>query len=375
MREGKKLLEEIDESKKLPGLYYTLDSAMGIEWATWFWLIGARGRGKSYASLETVTRAHVRYGAENVKIYYFRISDLSVKAMLANKGRKAVDAKIVRKYGLDITTKSNTLFNHGKPFIDFYALVSAAKTGKGVAEYDPDFLMDRPIDPKTGKKVKRFIYIIIDEFMMAEGIEKKSIGNPVDQFKIFIENILRDQEQLDYPAVRIFGCANSVSECNDFLAQLCGFIPENPGRYKLKRKHTIVDMIPNSQAYLDKRKNSIGADIMDYDEDSNYTNIIKRDLETLKPKRQRLKKVSGIIKFSKDPKDWFTVWDGIIIKRYNGQTFKPNQVIAMKRYLDSFYDPDLVKSVVDRYDVRGYLYNDLISQATFAAKLKEIKKQ
>ena len=40
--------------------------------------------------------------------------------------------------------------------------------------------------------------------MMAEGVEKKSVGNPVDQFKIYIENILRDQERMEYPAVRIF---------------------------------------------------------------------------------------------------------------------------------------------------------------------------
>lgn len=371
----KNLEDTLKKQKENEKLYYTLDGLMGNHWATWLWLIGARGRGKSYASVETVTRVYKQFGPENVKIYYFRISDTSVKAMLANKGRKAVDAKIVRKYDLDLTTKANTLYDHGKPFINFYALVSAAKTGKGVAEYDPDFLEKRPIDPKTGKPIRRFIFIIIDEFMMAEDVEKKSVGNPVDQFKIFVENILRDQEQLDYPAVRIMGCANSVSECNDFLAQLAGFIPEKPGRYRLKRKHMIVDMIPNTQAYLDKRKKSIGADIMDYEEDANYTNIIKRDLETLKPKSQRLKKLTGIIKFGKDHKSWFSIWDGNIIKRYNGQTFNQSMVISMKRYLDSFYNEDIVKGVFERFDARAYKYNDLISQATFAAKMKEIKKK
>ena len=28
----------------------------------------------------------------------------------------------------------------------------------------------------------------------SEGVERKSVGNPVDQFKIYLENILRDQE-------------------------------------------------------------------------------------------------------------------------------------------------------------------------------------
>ena len=371
----KKALKEVKEERlaKLEdklGLYYTMHSVLGVHWWNWIWSIGARGRGKSYAGVDTVLDFGKKYGQENVKCYYFRISDLSVKSMLANKARKAIDAKLVRKYDLDITTKANTIYNRGKPLMDFYALVSAAKTGKGVAEYDPDFLNQYYKDGK-----KRFIFIIIDEFMMAEGVEKKSVGNPVDQFKIFIENILRDQEQLPYRAVMIMGFANSVSECNDFLAQLAGFIPETPGRYYLKRKHMIVDNIPNSKAYLEKRKKSIGADIMDYDNDANYTNVVKRDLESLMNKGRQLIRVTTLLKFSKDPKDWFCVYDGRYIRRYRGETVNKNLIVGMKRHLDNFFDPDIVKDVFEMYDARAYIYADLISQATFAAQLKLLKKQ
>lgn len=369
-----KAVKELRQDKNL-GLYYTTQSLMGIPWWTWAWIIGARGRGKSFSVLDTVLSYQKKYGAENVKCYYFRISDLSVKAMLSNKARKAIDALLVRKYNLELTTKANVVYNRGKPIIDFYALVSAAKTGKGVAEYDPEFLNKRPIDPKTGKKQKRFIYIIIDEFMMAEGLEKKSIGNPVEQFKIFIENILRDQEQLDYPAVRIFGCANAVSECSDFLAQLANFIPERPGRFKLKRKHMIVDNVLNSEAYLEKRKKSISADILDYNNDSNYTNVVKRDLETLMKKNRKLIKVTSLIKFDKDPSHWFCLWDGKVIKKYNGQRVNKSVILSMKRYLDENFYPERVKNVFEMYDARAFLYSDLISQATFTAELKLIKRQ
>lgn len=373
-KKTKKLMTEISKTKrelKLEklGLYYTMHSAMGIPWWTWFWMIGARGRGKSYAAVDTVLGFQRKYGIENVKCYYFRISDLSIKSMLANRGAKCIDAKLARKYNMEITTKSNRLYNRGKPCMDFYALVSAAKTGKGVAEYDPDFLNKRP------KGIKRFIFIIIDEFMMAEDVEKKSVGSPVAQFKIFIENILRDQAQLDYRAVMILGCANAVSECSDFLAQLAGFIPETTGRFKLKRKHMIVDNIPNSEAYMKKREESIGADIMDYSKDSNYTNKIERDLATLKPKNRPLRKVTAIIKFSKDKTHWFTLFDNKIIKCYNGQICPKSAIIAMKRYLDERYNQELVKMIYERYDSRDFLYNDLISQATFAQELKLIKKQ
>jgi len=355
------------------GLYYTLRSAMGINWANWFWLCGARGRGKSYAFWDTYLGYCKKYGQENCKCYYFRVSDLSVKAMLNNKAAKAIDAKLVRKYNLDISTKGNVIFNHGKPLANLYALVSAAKAGKGIAEYDDEFLGNRPINPKTGKPIKRFIFLMIDEFQMAEGMEKKSIGSPVEQFKMYYENILRDQEQLDYRAVMIFGCANAVSECSDFLAQLCGLIPEKPGRYFLKRKHMVIDNIINSKAYIEKRKRSIGADIMDYDEDSNYTNVVKRDLDTLMPKGRRLRKVTALIKFSKDPKDWFCEYDGKIIRRYRRECVNRNLIQPMKRYLDEAYSADYVKSVIERFDARSYLFADLISQAVFAAKLKEVK--
>ena len=355
------------------GLYYTLRSAMGINWANWFWLCGARGRGKSYAFWDTYLGYCKKYGQENCKCYYFRVSDLSVKAMLNNKAAKAIDAKLVRKYNLDISTKGNVIFNHGKPLANLYALVSAAKAGKGIAEYDDEFLGKRPINPKTGKPIKRFIFLMIDEFQMAEGMEKKSIGSPVEQFKMYYENILRDQEQLDYRAVMIFGCANAVSECSDFLAKLCGLIPEKPGRYFLKRKHMVIDNIINSKAYIEKRKRSIGADIMDYEEDSNYTNVVKRDLDTLMPKGRRLRKVTALIKFSKDPKDWFCEYDGKIIRRYRRECVNRNLIQPMKRYLDEAYSADYVKSVIERFDARSYLFADLISQAVFAAKLKEIK--
>ena len=136
----------------------------------------------------------------------------------------------------------------------------------------------------------------------------------------------------------------------------------------------VIDNIVNSKAYIEKRKKSIGADIMDYDEDSNYTNVVKRDLETLMPKGHRLRKVSALIKFSKKPIDWFCEYDGKIIRRYRNECVARDLVRPMKRYLDENYNADYVNNIISRYDARAFMYADLISQAVFAAKLKEIKK-
>lgn len=382
MTEKEKVLKEIkkkgsmDEKIKQMGLYYTLQSLLGAP-VTWIWLCGSRGRGKSYATVDYILNQQKKYGPENVKYYHIRISDLSIKALLANNAQKAIEPALRRKYGLDISVKSNIIYSGGKPICEMYALVSAAKVAKGAALFDQDFIDKAPIDPKTGKKVKRKIYIVWDEFQMAEGVEMKTVGNPTDQFRIYIESLLRDQEQTkgNDPAVRILCCANSVSEAAGAMAQLMNFIPTKPGRYWLTRKHAVIDNIPNSEAYIEKRKKSIGADIMDMDNDANYTNVVKRDLESLIPKGTRLRKVTNIIKFTKEPSTWFTVWDGNIVKRWKNQTFSPGIVIPMRRYLNEVYDLDAVNNVFALYDSRAFKYADLVSQAFFAEQLKLLKKQ
>ena len=86
--------------------------------------------------------------------------------MLANKASKAIDPYLIDKYNLEITCKGNIVYDHGKPLIEFYALVSAGSKGKGVNLYDCNFF-------QRGKK--RFIVTIWDEFLMAEGIEMSSL--------------------------------------------------------------------------------------------------------------------------------------------------------------------------------------------------------
>lgn len=371
----KKIQEEDKEykSNKL-GLYLTPHALMGYHGYIHNLLLGSRGRGKSVISLDAPIAAKKKYGYENVKIFYFRLSDSSVKAMMANKAQKAIDPILIRKYDLEITTKANTVYDHGKPLIEFYSLTTAGKVGKGVNLYDANYFNDRPIG-KNGKPIKRFIYLILDEFLMAEGIEKKTVGNPVDQWKIYLESILRDQEKLDYDAVKIFYLANAVSECANFIGQLFDYIP-TPGDFgikKLTRKHCLIWNIPNSDAYIEKRKNSYTADIMNYENDPNYTNIVMRDLETIKPKSTRIVRVTNVIMFSKYPSDWYCIYDDKYIRKYRKEQVNKSKFIAMTRHLDNNFNSDLVKNIFERYDARAFMYADLISQASFGAKMKELK--
>ena len=122
-----------------------------------------------------------------------------------------------------------------------------------------------------------------------------------------------------------------------------------------------------------KRKKSYTSDVFDYENDPNYTNVIKRDLETIMPKTHRLNRVTRVIMFSKSPTDWFSVCDGNIIRLYKKESVKKSNYVAMIRHLDVDFFPEIVKNIFDMYDARAFLYADLISQASFAAKMKLLK--
>lgn len=355
------------------GLYLNTNHIFSLnsKGTTDFIYTALRGIGKSVISVETAIILKRKYGYDNVKCFYFRLTDNSIKAMLANKGEKAVDPYLVAKYNLEITAKGNKIYDHGKPLIEFYPLVSAGSKGKGVNLYDCNFFKSY-----KEKGEKTFVVTIWDEFLMAEGIEKKSVGDPVEQYKIYKEAILRDAEVIDdYTAVYNFLLANNVSECAAVTGALYNYIP-NPQNFKrvyLTRKRAMFWNVPVTDAYLKKRKNSYNANIMDYKNDPNYA-IIEKDLTLIKDKKTRLHRVTNLIKFNKmDKGKWFCVYDGNIIRQYKGECVSRSLIIPMRRYLDELFVPELVETVFDRFDARAFKFADLMSFALFQSQLKLLK--
>lgn len=365
--------KSIAKKKASLGLYLNTNHVFSLnnKGITDFIYTAIRGIGKSVISVETAIILKRKYGYENVKCFYFRLTDNSIKAMLANKGEKAVDPYLIDKYNLKITTKGNILYDNGKKLIEFYPLVSAGSKGKGVNLYDCNFFSKYK---KEGKKT--FIVTIWDEFLMAEGIEKKSIGDPVEQYKIYKEAILRDAEVIgEYNAVYNYLLANNVSECAAVTGALYNYIP-NPNNFNrvfLTRKRAMFWNVPITEQYKDKRKKSYNANILDYNDDPNYANI-ERDLSLIKPKNIRIRKVTNLIKFDKiNKKKWFCLYDGMYIRQYRGECVNKSLTIAMKRYLDEMFFQDLVQNIFDRFDAKGFMYSDIMSMALFQSQLKLLK--
>lgn len=371
-----KTADLLKKLKKPLGLYLSAQpfNGYGKEYVH-FIIAGARGRGKSVISLDAPIASCEKYGYENNKIFYFRLSDMSVKKLLANNADNLVDPLLVDKYKMSISRKGNIVYNHGKKLLEVYSLVSAPKN-KGIALYDYNFLNNRPIDPKTGKPIKRFIWLILDEFQIAEGLEKNSIANKSTAalFKIYTETILRDQQFLDYPAVRAYYLANNVSECSSFTTEMWGYyMPPGKNIVKCRRKNAVFINVPNSKAYIDKRKSSITGSITDFENDSNYSNQIQMDMSMIKPRKTRIRKVTALIKFSKNPNDWYCVYDDKYIKRYNNQTVSKELVIPMMRHLDNTFMQERRDQIFDLYDFQHFMYCDVATLANFRARMKELK--
>ena len=96
--------------------WYSLRSILGNDWAMFYCILGGRMTGKSYALAKFLCNQK-RKKKDQVKNYWLRISDTSIKFMLANKAEKLIDPDLVREYHLELTTKGMNVYDHGEIFM------------------------------------------------------------------------------------------------------------------------------------------------------------------------------------------------------------------------------------------------------------------
>ena len=145
------------------------------------------------------------------------------------------------------------------------------------------------------------------------------------------------------------------------------FIPDKFGRYKLKKKRAIIEYIEENEAYKKRREGTI-SDIM-MPNASTFTNEIKVDSSLVN--KNRCVHPTMIIKFTKSEDDWFTVWDGHVVHRWNKEKCKT--VIAMRPFLDEVYNQDLMNNIIKCFDARAFLYKDLITFKLFQSRTADLR--
>lgn len=337
--------------------WYSLRSIMGYQWAIFYFLLGGREAGKSYA----VTNFYVgQWRKYKRPFYWLRLTEASKRKLLMNNAEKLVDPDLRRKYNLDLVTNGDNVYEVTqrdakgkivkKELMARVMDLSTFYNDKGSGLFDADFLKDP----------KMYYNICLDE-MNREKNERNSF-DIVYAFVNQLENLVRSTKN----RMRIICVGNTLEEASDLLCAF-NFIPEEFGRFKLKKKRAVVEYIEPSQKYLDRRKGTV-ADIL-MPSASTFTNVIEAD-RTLVTK-QRLIKPNFIIKFSDDKADWFTVWDNNVIKKWNGEK---GQVIAMRPVLKfERYNAEQSKNIVMLFDSRCFLYHDLITFKQFQKQITILK--
>lgn len=356
-----KAIEEAEKTNTKGKEWYNLRPILGnANWAMLYVLLGGRESGKSYSVTDLFVHQFVN---EGIPFTWLRLTETQSRKLLQNNAERLVDPDLRRRYNLDLTTNGTNVYQvtkrsqpdkNGKTKIlqkKLMARVLCLSTfyqDKG-SIFDKDFLKD----PKMRYN------IACDEFQREKG--EKNTFDILYSFVNQIENLIRSTKD----RVKIFLIGNTLEDASDILCGL-NFIPEEFGTYKLKSTRCVIEYIEPSEKYLQRRKGTI-ADIL-MPNASTFTNIRETD-KTLVTKK-KLVKPEKIIKFTKDKKDWFTIWNNNIIAPYNKEKC---QVIAMRPYLDEVYSPDNVVSIMGLFDTRSFLFRNLITFKKFQSALEKLK--
>lgn len=341
--------------------WYNLRPILGnANWAIFYVLLGGREAGKSYS----VTNLFVdQWKNKGIPFVWLRLTETQARKLLQNNAEKLVDPDLRRKYNLDLTTSGNNVYEvtkrsepdkNGKTKIlekrlmaRVFAL-STFYTDKG-SIFDKDFLNDKNMRYN----------IACDEFEREKG--EKNTFDILYSLVNQLENLVRSTKE----RIKIFFLGNTLEDASDILCAF-NFIPETFGTFKLKKKRCVIQNIEPSEAYKKRRAGTI-ADIL-LPTASTFTNKI--DSDTTLIYKKRLKEPSYIIKFTKNKKDWFTVWDSHIIKPYANEK---KRVVAMRPYIDEAYNVEQVKNVYLLFDTRSYLFTNLITFKEFQKQLALLK--
>ena len=344
--------------KKYESAFLNLRPLLGnFNWCEFLFLIGGAQAGKSYAITDFYVHQFIEH---DTPFYWIRLKENQCNKLLNNNAEKLVDPDIRRRYNLDLVTSGTNVYHvtkrsepdkNGKTKVlekKLMARVLALSTfygDKGTGLFDKDY--------------KGWYNIAIDEFQPEKG-EKRTF-DVVYAFIRQMENIVRNSKT----KVRIIGACNLLEEASDLLCCF-NFIPEEFGTYKLKSKRCVINYIEPTEKYKAMRKGSI-ADIL-LPNASMYSNKIEKDDSLID--KSPLITPKYVIKFTKDTNNWYTVWNGNIVAKWNGEK---KQVIPMRRYLDEMYSQEMVNNILLEFDTRCFKFRNMITLKQFQSALELLR--
>ena len=103
--------EKKKKEKTYKGDWYTINSILGNEWARFFYLLGGREAGKSYSVMKWATNRKLK-NPDNVKLYWFRLTEASQKKLLGGGAADLLDPDLKRKFKLKTCTLGNKVYTY-----------------------------------------------------------------------------------------------------------------------------------------------------------------------------------------------------------------------------------------------------------------------
>lgn len=353
-----KAQSEIDADRKKSAIlsreWYSLRGMLSFQWAMFLFLLGGREAGKSYAVIDFFVNQFIN---KNRPFTWLRLTDASQKKLLQNNAEKLIDPDIRRRYNLDLMTRCENVYvvlkrdKNGKvlekKLMCRVLALSTFYNDKGSGLFDADFL----------KNPDMWYNIALDE--MNRELNERKTFDIVYAFANQLENLVRSSKE----RMRIICIGNTLEEASDILSAF-NFLPEEFGRYKLKKKKAVIDYIPLNEPYK-RRREGTAANILQ-GQASTFTNEVK--IDNSKITKKRLISPSYVIVFSKEK--MFTVWDDNVIAPYNNEKVRH---VAMRPYLDEVFIPAARDAVFLQFDARYFLFRNLITQKLFKKELQFLR--
>ena len=321
--------------------YYSLRPLLGHTDAWFYVCIGARGCGKTFSTLDFFLR---KWKKEKIPFVWIRLSKISVDELLANNAELFIPKELVARYDLHLTTRGMDVFDGEERMARIVSLSESAKH-KGAALFD------------TGDSDA--FHCCVDEVAREPG--ERVLFDIVYNLSSILETMCRFKQD----KIKIIMTCNALSANNEICANF-NFLPVEHGIYKLKKKKAVIHFVPDSEDYREKRKQTVGG-ILQGDQ-SNFTNKVDIDKSLLV--KDRLNSPSFIIKFTKDVRTWYSVWDGNVITKYNKEKVV---AVAMRPRLDEKYIKGRAEAIITGFNLRNYKFRDISTQLMFENEIALLK--
>lgn len=299
-------------------------------------------------------------------MYWIRLREEQAKQLLKNNAELLIEPMLVKRYGLNLETSGQNVYDvkyeeyttkQGKVKKKLVSRTLLGKVmgastfykSKGQTQFSADFLKENPNNKYN---------VIVDEVIPEAG--ESNFDRSYALINL-LETLFRNTKE----RIKIFMLGNDVTDASDILTCF-NFIPEKWGIYKLKSKKAVIDYVKPTAEYEEMRRGSI-ADIL-MGTNSTFSN--KRDNDYSLIDKRPLISPMYVIKFSKEPDHWYTVWNNNIVTAFNKEK---KHVIAMRPYLDELFNVDAQKAVIQQFDTRCYHFRNLITFKKFQQDLQLLK--